>query len=52
MRYFLIQLIHVSLHLDGAELLEMYELSLNEEWPQIEIKGLGFRGSTYGCDDL
>lgn len=35
--------------LDGAELLEIYELSLNEEWPEIEIKGLGFRGTLMGA---
>ena len=37
------------LTLDGEELLEVYELSLNEEWPQIEIKGLGFRGALMGA---
>lgn len=35
--------------LDGAELIEIYELSLNEEWPHIEIKGLGFRGTLMGA---
>ena len=35
--------------LDGAELKEIYELSLNEEWPHIEIKGLGFRGTLMGA---
>ena len=35
--------------LDGTELLEIYELSLNEEWPEIEIKGLGFRGALMGA---
>ena len=35
--------------LDGAELKEVYELSLNKEWPQIEIKGLGFRGALMGA---
>jgi 5'-nucleotidase len=34
--------------LDGAELLEVYELSLNEEWANVEIKGLGFRGTLMG----
>ena len=38
--------------LDGTELLEIYELSLNEEWPKIKIKGLGFQGRTYGRNDL
>ena len=37
--------------LDGLELKEVYELSLTKEWPQIEIKGLGFRGDLNGCDD-
>ena len=32
-----------------SELIEVYELSLNEEWPQIEIKGLGFRGTFMGA---
>lgn len=35
--------------LDGAELLDAYELSLNEEWPSIQIKGLGFRGALMGA---
>ncbi len=35
--------------LDGEELMEIYELSLNKEWPQIEIKGLGFRGALMGA---
>ena len=35
--------------LDGAELREVYELSLTKEWPQIEIKGLGFRGALMGA---
>jgi len=35
--------------LDGAELKEIYKLSLNEEWPHIEIKGLGFRGTLMGA---
>jgi 5'-nucleotidase len=35
--------------LDGAELKEVYELSHNEEWPQVEIKGLGFRGTLMGA---
>ncbi len=35
--------------LSGAELLEVYELSLNEEWPEIKIKGLGFRGVLMGA---
>jgi 5'-nucleotidase len=35
--------------LDGSELREVYDQSLNEEWPQIEIKGLGFRGTIMGA---
>ena len=35
--------------LDGSELLNIYKLSLNEEWPQIKIKGLGFRGTLMGA---
>lgn len=35
--------------LDGLELIEVYELSLNEEWPKIKIKGLGFRGVLMGA---
>jgi len=35
--------------LDGDELIEVYKLSLNKDWPQIEIKGLGFRGTLMGA---
>lgn len=35
--------------LDGAQLLEVYELSTNKDWPKIEIKGLGFRGVLMGA---
>ncbi len=35
--------------LDGAELLDVYELSLNEEWPEIKVRGLGFRGELMGA---
>ena len=35
--------------LDGVELIEVYKLSLNKDWPQIEIKGLGFRGTLMGA---
>lgn len=35
--------------LDGSELKEVYELSLTKEWPEIEIKGLGFRGTLMGA---
>lgn len=35
--------------LDGEELLRIHRLSQNEEWPQVEIKGLGFRGAVMGA---
>lgn len=35
--------------LDGTELLEVYEQSLNEEWPEIKVRGLGFRGELMGA---
>lgn len=34
--------------LTGAELLETLELSKNEDWPFLEVKGLGFRGKYLG----
>ena len=34
--------------LSGAELKEIYLQSLNEEWPHLELKGLGFRGVIFG----
>ncbi len=34
--------------LDGTELLEVHRLSGNESWPEMEIKGLGFRGTFMG----
>ena len=36
------------IELTGAELKEAYLQSLNADWPAIEIKGLGFRGSVMG----
>ena len=37
------------IELTGAELKEMYLQALtNEEWPQLQIKGLGFRGVIFG----
>jgi len=36
------------IELSGAELAEIYRLSLNESWPNLEIKGLGFRGVVMG----
>lgn len=35
--------------LDGEELLEVYDLSLNEEWPKVKVRGLGFRGELMGA---
>lgn len=35
--------------LDGTALAEVYELSLNPEWPAKKIKGLGFRGDLMGA---
>lgn len=34
--------------LDGAELQEVYALSTTPNWPETEIKGLGFRGTIMG----
>ncbi|MGO1061107.1 bifunctional metallophosphatase/5'-nucleotidase [Planococcus sp. FY231025] len=34
--------------LTGAELKEIYQQSLNAEWPNIELKGMGFRGAVIG----
>ncbi|MDN4609054.1 bifunctional metallophosphatase/5'-nucleotidase [Sporosarcina highlanderae] len=34
--------------LDGSELLEVYNLAENKDWPKLEIKGLGFRGTLMG----
>ena len=35
-------------YLTGSELKEMYLQSENEDWPQLELKGLGFRGIIFG----
>lgn len=35
--------------LTGAELLEIVEQSKNEKWPDLEVKGLGFRGKYLGA---
>lgn len=32
----------------GRELREIYSQSQNEEWPRLELKGLGFRGVIFG----
>lgn len=34
--------------LRGEELLNVYHCAQNEEWPKLEIKGLGFRGTHMG----
>ncbi|MGB3261157.1 bifunctional metallophosphatase/5'-nucleotidase [Paenisporosarcina sp.] len=36
------------IELTGEELKEIYQLSLNESWPNLELKGLGFRGVVMG----
>lgn len=37
-----------EVELTGAELKEIYLQSLNDEWPTIELKGMGFRGAVIG----
>ena len=32
----------------GAELKEVYKQAQNEEWPDLQLKGLGFRGIVFG----
>ena len=36
------------IELTGSELKEIYLQSLNSEWPNIELKGMGFRGAVFG----
>lgn len=36
------------IELNGAELKEIYLQSMNSDWPQLELKGLGFRGVVFG----
>ena len=36
------------IELNGAELKEIYLQSLNADWPNIELKGMGFRGAVFG----
>jgi 5'-nucleotidase len=36
------------IELTGQELIDIYLLSLNESWPNLELKGLGFRGAVMG----
>lgn len=36
------------IELSGAELQEMYRQAQNEEWPNLQLKGLGFRGIVFG----
>ncbi|CAM3203624.1 bifunctional UDP-sugar hydrolase/5'-nucleotidase [Filibacter tadaridae] len=38
-----------TITLDGADLAEVYELSLNEDLPDIQVRGLGFRGAQMGA---
>lgn len=37
-----------TIELTGAELREMYLQAQNEEWPELQLKGLGFRGIVFG----
>jgi len=37
-----------TIELSVAEMKEIYQQSKNEEWPYIELKGLGFRGVIFG----
>ncbi|WP_042476127.1 bifunctional metallophosphatase/5'-nucleotidase [Bacillus ndiopicus] len=37
-----------TIELTGTELKEIYMQSMNEEWPQLQFKGLGFRGIVFG----
>jgi hypothetical protein len=34
--------------MNGIELMDIYKQSLNQDWPNLEIKGLGFRGTVMG----
>lgn len=36
------------IELSGNELKEVYLQAQNEEWPLLELKGLGFRGTIFG----
>ncbi|MCA1061163.1 bifunctional metallophosphatase/5'-nucleotidase [Rossellomorea aquimaris] len=36
------------IRMKGAELKEIIKQTLNEDWPQLEVKGLGFRGKVMG----
>ncbi|MFC6039483.1 bifunctional metallophosphatase/5'-nucleotidase [Paenisporosarcina macmurdoensis] len=36
------------IELTGQQLVDIYYLSLNESWPNLELKGLGFRGAVMG----
>jgi len=36
------------IELSGKELKEVYLQAQNEQWPNLELKGLGFRGSIFG----
>ncbi|WP_332649001.1 bifunctional metallophosphatase/5'-nucleotidase [Lysinibacillus sp. 54212] len=37
-----------TIELTGAELKEMYLQAQNEDWPELQLKGLGFRGIVFG----
>lgn len=36
------------IHIKGAELREIIKQTCNEDWPHLEVKGLGFRGKVMG----
>ena len=36
------------IELNGIELIDIYKQSLNQDWPNLEVKGLGFRGTVMG----
>lgn len=36
------------IELSGAELKELIKMTFNEEWPHLQLKGLGFRGTIMG----
>jgi len=37
-----------TVKLTGAELKEVYRAAQNDEWPELQLKGLGFRGIVFG----
>ena len=36
------------IEMNGNELIDIYKQSLNQDWPNLEVKGLGFRGTVMG----